>query len=306
MRGLAVSVCIVTTLLTAGCSKSTTKDDLLFIHHSCGLNWLNRPRNFLKRGLHAALLRKPYIHERNDITYGTVVEPDPGRPDSLGPVAGDKTDMQHWVLWFNDYLEHLKTHGCTNGVNRIIMFKSCFPNSDISGDGTAPGDPFSEERTLANYQAVFRHPAGSGNTYTQDGQTYLALENVFAANPGFLFIPVTAPPLESGSTSDENARRARQFNDWLKGDWLEAYRTRTGLRNVAVFDWFDLLAYADDHGQHPNRLREDYGWGGGNSHPNAKANGVSTKVFAGGQGSFIDKAWQAFQATAPSGGDDTN
>ena len=48
------------------------QDDLIFIHHSCGQNWLNN-------SLHAALLAKDYIDERNDITYGTALNPDAGR-----------------------------------------------------------------------------------------------------------------------------------------------------------------------------------------------------------------------------------
>ncbi|NOZ94089.1 MAG: hypothetical protein GXP47_05015, partial [Acidobacteria bacterium] len=132
---------------------SATTDDLIFIHHSCGRNWLNS-------GLEAALLAKSYIDERNDIYYGTTMSPDAGRPASLGSTPGDHTDMQHWILWFNDYFEGIRTHGSATGYNRIIMFKSCFPNSNVSSTGTEPGDPFSGTKSLANYKAVYRHPAG--------------------------------------------------------------------------------------------------------------------------------------------------
>jgi len=37
---------------------ATAGDDLVFIHHSCGSNWLNN-------SLHDALLAKSYIDERN-------------------------------------------------------------------------------------------------------------------------------------------------------------------------------------------------------------------------------------------------
>ena len=126
--------------------RDAATDDLIFIHHSCGQNWLND-------GLHDALLAKDYIDERNDITYGTDIPPDNGRPDSLAPTPGDKTDMNHWILWFNDYLNGVKAHGAEDGYNRIIMFKSCFPNSNITSDGAEPGDPFSSSKTLANYKA---------------------------------------------------------------------------------------------------------------------------------------------------------
>jgi len=247
------------------------------------------------------LLAKEYIDERNDITYGTDLDPDSGRPDSLADVPGDLTDMWHWVAWFNDYLGSVKEHDCEDGVNRIIMFKSCFPNSHVDAEGTEPGDPFSDTRALANYFAVYRHPVGPGNTYEHGGYTYEPLRDIFAANPDTLFIAVTAPPLHYlpwDDTDDDAAHRARQFNNWLKNDWLTNYVTTTGLNNVAVFDWFDILAYPDDHATHPNRLRAEYGGEDGDSHPNGDANAYSTTVFAGGTENFLDDAWDAFTGGA--------
>ncbi len=265
---------------------SAAVDDLVFIHHSVGQDWLDR-------GLHAALVAKHYIDERSDITYGTRVVPDAGRPDSLGPVAGDSTDMRHWVLWFNDYLAHVKQAGSASGVNSIIMFKSCFPNSDIFEDGTEPGDPFGEQ-TLADYKAIYRHPSGPGGTYTRDGRTYKALEDVFAANPDTLFIVVSAPPLSYAESSDANARRARVFNDWLKDTWLKAYdAAHPKLNNVAVFDLFNVLANPDS-GAHPDRLRAAYGGTTGDSHPNSAGDAAATRVFATARSNFIDAAWAAF------------
>ena len=278
---------------SATSARAATTDDLVFIHHSCGENWLDN-------SLDAALVAKDYIDERNDITYGTDLPPDPGRPDSLASVPGDLTDMCHWLRWFNDYLGRVKAHGCADGVNRIIMFKSCFPNSDIHSDGTEPGEPFNSDRTLANYKAVFRHPNGPGNSYDDGGTTYEPLGDIFAQNPDTLFIFVTAPPLRYADTNDANAHRARLFNNWAKGEWLASYNAaHPGLNNVAVFDWFDVLAYPDDHGSHPNRLKAEYGGATGDSHPNDAANAYSTEVFATGPGNFIDAAWGAFIATPP-------
>ncbi len=276
---------------------AATTDDLVFIHHSCGSNWLSN-------SLHDALLAKDYIDERNDITYGTTMSPDAGRPSSLGSTPGDQTDMNHWIRWFNDYLDGVAGHGSADGFNKIIMFKSCYPISNVWGDGTEPGDPFSSDQTLANYKAVYRHPSGPGNTYDDGGYTYKPLEDIFAENPGILFIPVTAPPRHyapSDATDDAEAARARAFNNWLKNDWLASYDVaHPGLNNVAVFDWFDVLAYPDDHASHPNRLRAEYGGDDGNSHPNDAANSDSTEIFATDPDNFIDAAWEAFAG----GGDD--
>ncbi len=275
---------------------SAFADDLVFIHHSCGQNWLDD-------GLEAALAAKIYIDERNDIYYGTDFAPTTGRPDSLAGVPGDNTNMNHWIRWFNDYFDPIRSHGCADGFNRIVMFKSCYPISDIESAGTAPGDPFSSSQTIANYQAAYRKYGDPGGTYANGGYVYRPLEDVFAAHPDILFIPVTAPPRHyapSDPTTDAAAHRARVFNDWLAGEWLASYRSaHPGLDNVAVFDWFDFLAYPDDDPSHPNRLRAEYGGTGGDSHPTAAANAASAVAFASGADNFLDAAFAAFASGTP-------
>jgi hypothetical protein len=294
MKRLALLACGFAAAGSAGFAQTT--DDLMFIHHSCGSNWLYS-------GLEDALIDKDYIDDRTDITYGTTMSPDAGRPASLGGTPGNNTDMNHWILWFNDYFEGVKAHQCADGYNRIIMFKSCYPTSNIYNDGTEPGDPFDGNHTLTNYKAVYRHPDGPGNTYTNGGYEYKALEDVFAEHPEVLFVPVTAPPRHyapSDASTDEQAHRARLFNDWLKGEWLDSYNARNpGLNNVAVFDWFNVLAYPDDHAEHPNRLTEAYGGTSGDSHPNNLANQDSTVIYATGDGNFIDAAWDAYIGACP-------
>jgi hypothetical protein len=276
-----------------------TTDDLLFIHHSCGENWLND-------GLRDALIAKSYIDEVNEITYGTTLTPDAGRPDSLGSVPGDNTNMNHWVLWFNDYLQRMKQHDCADGTNKIIMYKSCFPTSDIYADGTEPGDPFVDEQSLVNYKAVYRHPDGAGHAYTHDSYTYKPLGDVFAENPGVLFIVITAPSRIPAETCNEWADRARVFNNWLKNEWLNSYNAaHPNLKNVAVFDWFDVLAYAnsyagtehytpangDPEGDYPVRNMTKSQYRTDDSHPNTQANLDSTVIFATNSSNFIDTAY---------------
>jgi hypothetical protein len=295
---------LISTTLT---EKWNETDDIIFIHHSCGSNWL-------KDGLHKALLAKSYIDERNDIDYDTVVSNDSGRPSSLGSEPGDNTNMNHWILWFNDYLDNLKTFRCSDGENRIIMFKSCFPISNILSNGTEPGSPFSSTRTISNYKAVYRYFNNTNGKYTRNSINYKPLEQIFAENPDFLFIPVTAPPRHYGpndATNDIQARRARQFNNWLKKDWLNDYNERNpGLHNVAVYDWFDNLSYPNNHSSHPNRLKKEFGGNNGDSHPNTMANKASTVDFSTGTENFIDKAWRMFNSTSSphqwpmEGGDD--
>lgn len=266
-------------------------DNLIFIHHSCGENWLNS-------GLETTLEGKAYITDVNEIYYGTTVPADSGRPDSLGDTEGDQTDMCHWVQWFNDYLDGIKAQG--SGSNTIVMFKSCYPASGIGSDGTEPGDPFSSSKTLVNYKAVYRHFSGSGNTYSYMSNTYQPLEDIFAAHPEVLFIPVTAPSLVPNDTNADHADRARVWNNYLKTDWLSSYNTaHPTLNNVAVFDWFDVLAYANDYaGADRNMTKSEYRSSESDSHPNGTANTATTAVFASNPVNFIDTAYNAWKATA--------
>ncbi len=281
-------------------------DDLIFIHHSCGNNWLND-------GLRDALLAKSYIDEVNEIYYGDSVSNDSGRPDSISSPQGDSTDMCQWILWFNDYLNSIKSYGCADGSNVIIMFKSCYPASCIFSDGTEPGDPFDCDQSLVNYRAIYRHPSGSGNTYTYESNVYKPLEDIFAENPDVLFIPVTAPSNVPFETCNDWADRARVFNDWLKNDWLSSYNTSNPtLKNVAVFDWFDILAYANDYtgteyftpadgspeGDYPVRNMTQSGYRTGDSHPNTSANQDTTVIFATDSPNFLDTSYNNWKATA--------
>ncbi|MDY7036275.1 MAG: hypothetical protein SV375_08970, partial [Thermodesulfobacteriota bacterium] len=109
---------------------------LIFIHHSCGENWLADDNGRL--GI--TLGKNKYFV--SDTNYG------------WGPNGiGDRTDITNWPEWFTGprsrihmkalYSENDKHSPYTRimsdpgGENQIIMFKSCFPNSNLKGK---PGD----------------------------------------------------------------------------------------------------------------------------------------------------------------------
>jgi hypothetical protein len=208
------------------------RKQLLFIHHSVGENWLNEGglRDSLAglgAGVHSA-------------TYGSVI--------------GQDTDMSDWVLKFDRYLDKMFKYDVRPEImyggdreNDIIMFKPCFPNSDIGGEGTPPGNPNDKIRTIWNYKSVFEN-----------------LLSRFEKSPGKLFIYITAPPLVPAETTPENAVRARDFNNWVKNDFVAEYDKRTNLKNFRVFDLFDVLADSN------NYLKSEYRRSDTNSHPNAE------------------------------------
>ncbi|MFZ5453410.1 MAG: hypothetical protein ACOZF2_16245 [Thermodesulfobacteriota bacterium] len=261
---------------------------LIFIHHSCGENWLADDNG----GLGLALRDNNYFVSDTNYDWG---------PDYIG----DRTDIGQWWDWFrgssrDTYLAALYAESNQNcaytrlatdpgGSNQIIMFKSCYPNSQLGGN---PGDPpvtgdnplrgqdaYSEHMTVANAKGIYN-----------DLLVY------FATRQDKLFIAVTAPPLVSGATDAAHAANARAFNNWLVNDWLTGYPHK----NVAVFDFYNVLTsnngdpYSNDLGaetgnhhrwrnnviQHQQTVNNNFSaYGSGDSHPTSAGNQKATGEF---------------------------
>ncbi len=222
---------------------------LIFIHHSTGEAWLADDYGDLGE----ALRDNDYFVSDTNYGWG---------PDDLDKgydKIGDHTDIPDWYSWFtgphrDTYLTALysdsdqhssysrMTIPAPSGENRIIMFKSCFPNSNMGGN---PDDPpalsadYNSDITVANAKRI-----------------YLDLSSYFATRPEKLFVVITAPPRATydGYNPDEGAN-ARAFNDWLVDDvngWLKDYP----YRNVAVFDYFNVLTGPNNHHRYNNGVIE--------------------------------------------------
>jgi hypothetical protein len=193
---------------------------LIFIHHSCGENWLADEHGRL--GIE--LGKNNYFVSDTNYGWG---------PDGIG----DRTDITDWPEWFrsdgskiylkalydenekhSSYTRNLKDPG---GENRVIMFKSCFPNSNLEGPPNAPPSR-GEGLSVANAKAIYNE-----------------LLEYFRTRPDKLFIAVTAPPLLDKAYSVN----ARAFNRWLVKEWLSGYKGN----NVAVFDFYNILTGPDNH-----------------------------------------------------------
>jgi hypothetical protein len=225
--------------------------NFVFIHHSVGADWLDQGELALRlteQGL--------TVH---DTDYGDDV---PGTPHPACNPIGDFTDICHWYYWFNYHMPGILTWECPAGTsNQIIMFKSCYPNSAVYEEGTPPGNPTNENRTTWNNKAA-----------------YLSLTNVFYQHCSVLFIAVTAPPMKPGhGYNQDDAARGRAFNDWLKTEYVNGYHAGTGLRNLVVFDLFDVLTTPRTKPRGANALYPKYRTR--DSHPNARGGRAATAAF---------------------------
>lgn len=221
-----------------------TPVDLAFLHHSIGAQLLAEPGS--ERGdryqpsshpngggLAALLAQNGYrLHAA---TYGSRL--------------GERTDLFDWLPKFRAHMDDILALANQDARlepgarNRVVMFKSCFPNSNFIGRGAGEGNPAGPDLTEANARATMR-----------------ALASEFAKRPDVLFVYLTAPPQAprtwtepawkwlvkkalGRATRAEELRAsgdlARSFNNWVKAPdgWLAGYPHR----NVVVFDVFDVL-----------------------------------------------------------------
>jgi hypothetical protein len=223
---------------------------LIFIHHSTGENWLADGNG----NLGIALKKNNYFVSDTNYGWG---------PDGIG----DRTDTGQWWLWFrgsssstymhalyNEFGQHssytrLSNDPDTSRENEIIMFKSCFPNSAISGK------PSDAAKTGSN--PLRGQGAGSSMTVANVKGIYNDILPYFAAHQDKLFVLVVTPPLAQNATDTTQAANARAVANWLINEWLVNYQHK----NVAVFDFYNVLT---SNGGSPDK--NDLGESSGNHH----------------------------------------
>ena len=252
---------------------------LIFIHHSTGENWLSDGYGNLGQ----ALADNNYFV--SDTNYG------------WGPNGiGDRTDIPDWEEWFRsgntvEYMDALfnedeqhadysRNSADPGGENEIILFKSCFPNSDLEG---SPNDAPTADGWLTVGHAKY---------------VYNEILDYFRQHPEKLFVVVTAPPLSSRN----NAANARAFNLWLVNDWLA--ENDYPYNNVVVFDFYNVLTGKDGHhtfedgGEiHQVANKDTLAYPSGDDHPSKKGNQKATDEFIPLLNFFFNR-WQAENPTA--------
>jgi len=219
---------------------STVK--LIFIHHSCGSNWLAGGNGNLRSTLNT---NNYYVTESD---YGWDAEPN----DNLG----DRTNTNNWPEWFTDtkmpYVYATNNQGGSNtisnpgGENEIIMFKSCYPLSEV-------GTSIDDEKAIYN-----------------------GLLTYFAAHNDKLFVLITPP----GETEVTSYILTRELCNWLVDEnngWLKDY----SYNNVVVFDFYCVLSETDSHHRiNNNSVEYVYSaaydgtspYHNGDNHPNSTGN----------------------------------
>lgn len=195
---------------------------------------------------------------------------------SYSSTIGEHTDLLDWPAKFREQFDRIgRTHRQDElhptTANRVVMFKSCYPNNAFRPDG-----PPAPALTLANAREAMR-----------------SLRDELARHPDTLFVYLTAPPLRARATSERlwkwaakrvlgkpgsdseqifAADTARAFNNWVKSPagWLAGQTTR----NVVVFDYFDILT-----GDGRSNFLQFASRGGTDDHPSTAGQQIAAARF---------------------------
>lgn len=247
----------MTTLLSdVDTSAPDTTVKICFIHHSTGSAWIASGNG----GLGTALNANNYYATEIDYGWDATAQAD----------IGDSTDTEDWPDWFNDtimpdvydndsHYDYTNTISDPGGENDIIMFKSCYPNSEVD-------DSIDDEKAI-----------------------YLGLLDYFEEHQDKLFILVIPPP----EIVISSAELTRELTNWLvdyENGWLSEYP----YFNVQPFDYYNVLTDPNNHhmveddsvvhvissdpvdADNPNEL---YYYTGTNNHPTSEGHQKATEEY---------------------------
>jgi hypothetical protein len=110
----------------------------------------------------------------------------------------------------------------------MVIFKHCFPVSNIQEDTGIP-DIDSPEKRIENYKLQ-----------------YEALKAKMHEFPDKKFIVWTGAALVKKKTSEDNAKRAKEFFDWVRNDWDSEND------NIYLWDLYELETEGDLYLQNKN------------------------------------------------------
>ena len=215
---------------------------ILFLHHSTGMNvWKGKLRGMAKftKRLGPSLVPKllSYYNKTNGKKYA--IE---RRKFPVSPYPWENFPYDYYNIW-------IKNAGDKPFMNNptlemlvpeydVIIFKHCFPFSNIFPDDSIP-DINSKKKTIENYKLQ-----------------YEALKNKLNEFRNNKFIIWTGAALVEKSTNQKEAERSREFIEWMTTEW-----DRPG-DNIYIFDF---RAIETEGGLY---IKQEYAVSEYDSHPN--------------------------------------
>jgi hypothetical protein len=166
---------------------------IAYLHHSTGENvWNGGVPGFISAWDKAHAKR----YRITELTY----------PSTAGGYSWENYPYDYWNLWVRHRGSNRDRGELTldqlAATYKVIVFKHCFPVSDILPDSASKASVSSSVKTIANYKLQ-----------------YLALRKRMHQFPHTKFILWTGPALTAQTTTVANAKRAVAFANWVRRTW---------------------------------------------------------------------------------------
>jgi len=200
---------------------------IIFLHHSTGgVIWRGGVPEWFSD-----------YNTRNGTDYRIIERAFPQRE----PYGWKNYPYDYWNIW----VEHAgekpfmdePTLEMLAREHQVIVWKHCYPVSNVEEDTGTP-DIRSEHKRIENYKLQ-----------------YAVLKEKMRSFPGVRFVVWTGAALVKEAIREENAKRAREFFEWVRNEWDEP--------GDNIFLW-DLYELETDGGMY---LKDEYAAKTGDSHP---------------------------------------
>jgi hypothetical protein len=227
--------------------------NILFLHRSTGLNvWLGKTNPYMykifKKGDFNAHFNK--LNKTNNTDFNITDRIFPGNKQ----YGYQNYPYDYYNIWVKNagdksYMDIPTLEILTKDYD-IIIIKHCYPVSNIVESNDTP-DINSDIKTLENYKLQ-----------------YGALKRKMHKFPNTKFIVWTPAVRVKSSLSEGEAKRTREFYQWMINEWNE--------EGDNIYIW-DFYKYETEGGLY---LKDEYSAGNGDSHLNKHFSSRMSLVFA--------------------------
>ncbi len=259
-----IALSLITLTISCRPKERTSDMNIIFLHHSTGgVIWrgaqaslvvraVNKisPRlaNGLGKKARLPLLFEQYNQDKNkQLRVQEVAFP------KKSPYGWHNYPYDYYNIWVKNagpkpFMEEPTLEMLTKQY-QVIIFKHCFPVSNIQADSASP-DINSDYKSLANYRLQ-----------------YLALRDKLHGFPGTKFIVVTGAAQVKSEISEAEAKRAKEFFGWVIDGW-DAPQD-----NIFVWDLYTLQTEGGIY------FKDSYARAANDSHPNGEFAARAAQLF---------------------------
>ena len=243
-------------LIIFGCNtkkmEKSKNTNIIFLHHSTGNGvWKGSVNKYVYKlsgkGDVEKLLTK--YNKKHGVSYSISENNFPKRE----PYGWKNYPYDYYNIWVKNagdkpFVEEPTLEMLTKKYE-VIIFKHCFPVSNVLEDDSVSSAD-SEKKTYGNYKLQ-----------------YEALKQKMHEFPQTKFILWTGAALTKANTTEENAKRAEEFFNWVKYEW------NAPDDNIYLWDFREIETEGGLY------LKDEYAVNTDNSHPNREFNGKAAKLF---------------------------